>query len=181
MTQGFAMAFICLIFLTNGALPTELASSVRLFDTALCRQKLRNKCIVFLGDSTMQETMHDLVMLLSGLAADSNLLTDYIHTSTRQNGNTKVCIPSKRRLPSIRSKLLFIPEEQDMFDCAEGVEVHFHGNHRNMTAVVHSLNIVMRLRYTGHVDLHQNEGGTQTFLEADFQPELDYLQLESEV
>ena len=54
-----------------------------LLDSARARKCLAGKYIVMLGDSTMSETMHDLVMLLSGLAVTRDAMSAYMTNATR--------------------------------------------------------------------------------------------------
>lgn len=144
---------------------------MRIVDTDWARAILTNKCVLLLGDSTMQETLHDLVLLLSGVAPNPNLLRSYVDQATRQQGNTQVCVTADLA----ENHLSFSPMQDTKPYCSEGVEVKFYGNHRNMTARVHRLNLTLRLRYTGHANLSENGGGLKTFFANEFQPELDTL------
>ena len=156
----------------DGRLPVSVAVELKLYDTQSIRQRLANKCVVLLGDSTMQETAHDLIILLSGIGNNHALLQDYLRQATRQDGFSKVCVPLKSS--DVRD-LEFVPLQQDMADCDDGVEVHFYGNHRNMSVYIHSLGFGLRTRYTGHHLLTENGGGIQTFFVDDFQAELEQL------
>ena len=53
-----------------------------LLDSARARECLSGIYMVMLGDSAVSETMHDLVMLLSGLATPDAMKT-YIDNATR--------------------------------------------------------------------------------------------------
>ena len=54
-----------------------------LLDSARARECLSGIYMVMLGDSAMSETMHDLVMLLSGLATTSDAMKTYMDNATR--------------------------------------------------------------------------------------------------
>ncbi len=54
-----------------------------LIDSARARKCLADKYVVMLGDSTMSETMHDLVMLLSGVAVNDKAMKEYMANGTR--------------------------------------------------------------------------------------------------
>ena len=149
-----------------GALPVSLAVKMHLFDTPAVRAGLSNKCVVLLGDSTMQETAHDLVILLSGIASHSDTLHSYVQQATRQGGQTQVCVPFEP-VP----ELLFRPQDTEL-DCDQGVSVNFFGDHRNMTIAASSLKFYMRMRFTGHPELPKNMAGIQTFFAERFQEEL---------
>lgn len=56
---------------------------MKLVDTASAQLCLQGKYVVLLGDSTMTDTMHDLVLLLSGLAARPEELEAYVYNATR--------------------------------------------------------------------------------------------------
>ena len=60
-----------------------LCLQMELFDTDRIRGCLEGKHIVLLGDSTMSETVHDLVLLVSGLANWPDQVNTYIWNATR--------------------------------------------------------------------------------------------------
>lgn len=156
----------------SGTLPIELAHKLKLYDALAARTALAGKCVVLLGDSTMQETAHDIIILLSGIAGNPALLHSYLHQATRQNSFSKVCIPF---YPANQTDLSFVAMGQAMPPCNDGVDVYFHGSHRNMTAHIYSTRTVLRTRFTGHHILSNNMGGINTFFAPQFQVELDEL------
>ncbi|CAL8465784.1 g5320 [Coccomyxa elongata] len=68
----------------SGYLPAQSACKVILIDSARARKCLAQKYVLMLGGSTMSETMHDLVMLLSGLASNDEAMKEYMANATRQ-------------------------------------------------------------------------------------------------
>lgn len=62
---------------------TAPTPQMKLVDTASAQRCLHGKYIVLLGDSTMTDTMHDFVMLLSGLANRPDELEAYTYNATR--------------------------------------------------------------------------------------------------
>ena len=56
---------------------------MELFDADRVRGCLEGKHIVLLGDSTMSETVHDLVLLVSGLANWPDQVNTYVFNATR--------------------------------------------------------------------------------------------------
>ncbi len=56
---------------------------MELFDADRVRVCLEGKHIVLLGDSTMSETVHDLVLLISGLARWPDQVNTYVYNATR--------------------------------------------------------------------------------------------------
>lgn len=53
--------------------------------------------------------------------------------------------------------------------------MEFFGSHRNATLTIPSLDILVRYRYTGHVNIGQTGMGLETFFHAGFQDELSCL------
>lgn len=47
--------------------------------------------------------------------------------------------------------------------------MEFSGSHRNTTLTIPALDILVRYRYTGHVNIGQTGMGLETFFHADFQ------------
>ena len=70
-----------------GAGMERLVCTVRmqmeLQDTASALRCLKGMRIVMLGDSTLTETMHDLVLLLSGLGSRPEEMAAYLYNATR--------------------------------------------------------------------------------------------------
>ncbi len=62
----------------GGEVAANVACNTKLYDAASARLCLRGKTVLLLGDSTMTETAHDFAILLSGIAADPELMADYI-------------------------------------------------------------------------------------------------------
>lgn len=60
-----------------------LYAQMDLLDSARARRCLSGTYMVMLGDSTMSETMHDLVMLLGGLATAPDAMKAYMENATR--------------------------------------------------------------------------------------------------
>ena len=56
---------------------------MELQDTARAQQCMQGMYMVFLGDSTMTETVHDIVMLLSGLSSQPEALAAFVYNATR--------------------------------------------------------------------------------------------------
>lgn len=56
---------------------------MKLHDTPGAQQCLKGKRVIMLGDSTLTETMHDLVLLLSGLGSQPADMAAYLYNATR--------------------------------------------------------------------------------------------------
>lgn len=66
------------------------ALQMELFDADAARLCLQGKRIVMLGDSTMTEAVHDLVMLISGLAHWPDQINTYVYNATRYSIDHRV-------------------------------------------------------------------------------------------
>lgn len=120
---------------------------IRFYDATEVRTCLSNTSIAMLGDSTMDERLMDIAVLLSDIGNDTALLDYYVKLFT----NTRL------------SNEIFMPKEVNVF--------HYYRN-RNVTVEIPSLDIRIRYRFTGHHDLQDNFGGIQTFHEKSFKEEL---------
>lgn len=69
-----------------GGVPAAFVCSLRLglFDTQRTRRCLTSKRLVLLGDSTMVDMAHDLIMLLAGLGGNSSAVDGYCLQGTLQ-------------------------------------------------------------------------------------------------
>ncbi|MEW5304821.1 MAG: hypothetical protein WDW36_007404 [Sanguina aurantia] len=158
----------------DGALPISLAQRMTLYDTDGVRKLMAGKRVTLLGDSSMAETAHDLVLLISGIGGSQELRMSYMQQAKHVWDPTRVCIPFPS--PPDGTKLRFQPmDSSDGGGCATGTEVRFHGSHRNMTVTVPALDFCLRFRFTGHHELDKNNGGISTFFEPAFQAELHGL------
>lgn len=63
---------------------------MELFDADAARLCLQGKRILLLGDSTMTEAVHDLVMLISGLAHWPDQINTYVYNATRYSIDYRV-------------------------------------------------------------------------------------------
>lgn len=80
----------------SGEVAASVICKTKLFDSAAARSCLANKHLLLLGDSTTGETAHDLVILLSGIAANRTLLTDYmrrVRLAVCIHGHQPSCVP----------------------------------------------------------------------------------------
>jgi hypothetical protein len=124
----------------------QICEIFSVYDTLAARKCLRNKRVLLLGDSTMTETMHDLIIILSG--ANVSEAEQYMHMATRS------------------SSLVMLED---------GTTTRMFPNHRNMTSYVPSSNTTLIHRFTGHHDFTQNYGGIDSFSHSDFQSTLSCL------
>ena len=119
------------------------------------RACLKDKNLLFLGDSTMAEAMDDIVILLSGIGRNASVLDPYLYESSL---TTHAPHPPYKRI-----------------DLPNNITVEYFGGRRNMTITSNVLGIHIRFRFTGHHNLFQNYEGILSFFHPDFAAELDCL------
>ena len=119
------------------------------------RACLKDKNLLFLGDSTMAEAMDDIVILLSGIGRNASVLDPYLFESSQ---TTHVPHPPYKRI-----------------DLPNNITVEYFGGRRNMTITSNVLGLHIRFRFIGHHKLFQNYGGILTFFHPDFAAELACL------
>ena len=124
------------------------------WDSAETRKCLQRKNILFLGDSTMEETIDDLVMLLSGIGSNDSTLGSYLFESSLAS---HIHPPYKK------------------VDLPRNITVEYFGGRRNMTVTSHTLDLRIRYRFTGHHHLLRNFEGVMTFFHKAFSAELECL------
>ena len=129
--------------------------SFTFYDSSMTRKCLTGKNLLFLGDSTMEETIDDLNILLSGIGSQNvSTFGPYLFESSLAS---HVHPPYKK---------ITLPKN---------ITVEYFGGRRNMTITSHTLKIRIRYRFTGHHHLFRNYGGILTFFHPDFFAELDCL------
>ena len=62
----------------NHQIPASLIDSTTLYDTNKTRACLKDKYIVILGDSSMAETLHDIIFLLSRMVVHDDIFHRYL-------------------------------------------------------------------------------------------------------
>ena len=122
--------------------------------TGLTRNCFRRKQVLFLGDSTMAETMDDLVLLLSGIGANRNATFKYLARSSLFS-------------------LTHPPYER--IDLPGNITVEYFGGRRNLTISSKQLNMHLRFRFGGHHRLFHNFEGILTYFHKDFEDEFACL------
>lgn len=134
------------------ALP--VCEALPFFQARQARQLLAHKRVLMLGDSTMEELAHDLVMLLADLNGKAS--EAYLTRATSINEKTR---PALRAIPVGR----------------DGGIATIHYTHRNMSADFPAHNISLVHRFTGHPLLDHIHFGIATFESREFANELSCL------
>ena len=124
------------------------------WDSTGTQKCLRQKSMLFLGDSTMEETIDDLVMLLSGIGSNVSTLGSYLFDSSLAS---HIHPPYKK------------------IELPRNITVEYFGGRRNVTVTSNVLGLRIRYRFTGHHNLLRNFEGILTFFHNDFSAELDCL------
>ena len=103
----------------NKQILAPIINSTILYDTDKTRKCLQDKFIVFLGDSSLTETVHDIIFLLSRLAVNDDLLATYM----------KDCIG--HRDEAFNDYEFKIPHDSTAY-----VQLHPLYGHRNLTYLI---------------------------------------------
>ena len=125
-----------------------------LWGTDWTRKCFRNRRILFLGDSTMAETLDDLALLLSGIGTNRTKMEEYLFQSSLSSH----VHPTYKRI-----------------DLPRNITVEYYGGRRNLTVTSRELNMDLRFRFTGHHRLFHNFEGILSFFHKDFAAELECL------
>ena len=124
----------------NNQMPVSLVNTTTLYDTSKIRQCFKDKYIVILGDSSLIETTHDMILLLTKLADNDNSLHKYL-TNCIGHG--------------------YKPRTEFKFnsDSVATVQLDKKTGHRNLTYTLPEYNIRIRYRFTGGNALASNNDG----------------------
>ena len=102
----------------------------------------------------MEETIDDLVILLSGMGSNRTKMEEYLFESSL---SSRTHPPYKR------------------IDLPRNITIEYYGGRRNLAVTSRELNMDLRFRFTGHHRLFQNFEGILTFFHKDFAAELECL------
>lgn len=119
----------------EGRVPAAMLCGMHLRDTAATRACLTNKRIVLLGDSTMLEVGHDIMLLMSGLSKSRTAAREYLRTVGRQ--------PQEQE--STKQILLL----DDAGRQIGNADLTFYYGHRHMAAEFPPFNFSMVQRFSG--------------------------------
>ena len=127
----------------NHQMPVSLINSTTLYDTNKTRACLKDKYIVILGDSSMAETTHDIIFLLSRMLVHDDIFHRYLAK----------CV-GHLTPPYDNSNVFNIPN-----DSIFSVELDRRSGHRNLTFTLPDYNIHIRYRANGGNKLADNAHG----------------------
>ena len=124
----------------NNQMTVSLVNSTTLYDTAKTRQCFKDKYIVILGDSSLIETTHDMILLLTKLGDNDNLLHKYLANCVGHG---------------------YKPRTEFKFnsDSVATVQLDKKTGHHNLTYILPDYNIRIRYRFTGGNALASNNDG----------------------
>jgi hypothetical protein len=125
----------------------EVSEKTNFWSSSSTKECLRGKTVLFLGDSTMTESVEDLLLLLTGDVANVSAFAESVTTVTGQKHMTWSSHLGE-------------------------VHANFLHTHRNLTITMPDDKIVLKHRFMGHVDLNDNMMGVTTFLDESVKSEI---------
>ena len=143
--------------------------SFQFYDTRKTRQCLSGKKLLFLGDSTMSETVDDLVILLSGMNIDRNKSHPHDTLETYVANASKASYGTLLRGKYHQSNYLRL-------SLAGNITVEFlSSGRRTINVSSSSIDFDSKMRFIGHVNLKKNYLGIATLENESFEKELKCL------
>ena len=144
--------------------------SFEIYDTQKTRRCLAGKKLLFLGDSTMSETVDDLVILLSGMNIDRDRETH--NDSLPHDAFTSYVANASN--PSYG--LLKFQSTYLHLSLSGNITVKFlSAGRRTMNVSCPSIDFESAMRFIGHVNLKKNYLGITTLENKEFEKELKCL------
>ena len=112
----------------------------KLYDHKGITSCLRNKTLCIYGDSLIEETIHDIMILLSGIGADKKRIHNYLQIAAGSGSKHKITL--------------------DINDITIALnEVMGANHHRTYRAFSPQINFTLRHNFTGHRNPSKNLGG----------------------
>ena len=112
-----------------------------IFDQRRTMNCLKNKRILVLGDSVLEEFHMDISILLSGIGSNEKLVNNFIYfAGSKTPRGTFYRLPNK-------------------------VLLYNHPNRRNITIISEESQTYLRHRFMGHYDIKSNYYGVRSFIE----------------
>ena len=128
----------------DGFTTTDIVEGSTIYDTNIVRQCFTNKYVVLLGDSSVEELMHDLVVLLNRLGNDNKLLGTYFRCAAwHSSGDECFHIDDE----ATKSKMSITHHKDFKRFMLEGnsiLELDKSSGHRNMTYEMPDFGILIR-------------------------------------
>jgi hypothetical protein len=151
---------------TSGIVSSSFTSISNLFDQSKLKQCLKDRYLVFLGDSTVSERILDMAVTLGGVSKNETALDKFV-------GGEEVGVAwvnGQHHDPkdtSINSSSYYYYND---------VVLAYHAwNHRNMTLTLANDRMKIRYRFTGHYLVHNKFLGIGAIAHPSIQGELGYL------
>ena len=133
----------------NNFITVNEVRDITLYDTIKTRHCLKGKYVVFLGDSSLTETVHDVIYLLTGLAANRDTW-DYYFDNVVNHDNAMKETKNFKQTYGHASANLTVDKE---------------AGHRNMTFSLSRYNVRIRHRFNGGINLENNMDGVLGMLD----------------
>ena len=150
--------------------------SFQFYDTLKTRRCLAGKKLLFLGDSTMSETVDDLIILLSGMNIDHDHDYEIHNHSLPQDAlQTYVANVSKASYGTIL-KGRYHQSNYLQLSLSGNITVEFlSGGRRTINVTCPSIDFDSKMRFIGHVNVKKNYLGIATLENDSFEKELKCL------
>ena len=140
-------------YLDGEVLQSFLMDYGTFFDMKRTQKCLAGKKIAVFGDSTIEDFVYDLALILSGISRNKKIMNDFIERSTQPGLD-----------PYVKIKIPTSP-----------MYMEFYKGRRNVTVIDPENDIYIKHRFTGHVSLKANRLGIKTFFRKEFQDELNCI------
>jgi hypothetical protein len=145
---------------------STFTSISNLFDDTKMRQCLKDRYVVFLGDSTVSERILDMTMTMGGISKNETALNQFI--SSPEIGVDWIHHPHH----DFNDKSL----NDSSYHHFNDVTLAYHAwNHRNMTITLASERMKIRYRFNGHYLIHSRFLGISAMTHPSIEQELAYM------
>ena len=123
-------------------MPVSLIESTTIYDTNKTRACLKDKYIAMIGDSSLIETTHDIIQILTRIVIHDNILNYYWNE----------CVGYS--FQNFTNSIIQVPN-----DSTFSIKLHPTAGHRNLTFTLSDYNMYLRLRFNGGSKLPHNWEG----------------------
>ena len=127
----------------NGVITTALVQDTIIYDTTRTRECFRDKYIVLIGDSSVTELLHDMVILLNRLATDDANFQVYLDCCVSHK-KLKECANIEDKSTNSTMKLFLVSYQRYLLEGNSQLELDSFTGHRNMTFLMPSHRIRIR-------------------------------------
>lgn len=127
----------------DGFITKDIVEDVVIYDTSRTRQCFQNKYIVLIGDSTVSELTHDLIILLNRLATDNDTAFNRYLDCCVSHNNIQACANIEDRSTNSTMELNHVFKRY-LLEGNSKLQLDGYHGHRNMTFAMPDFNIWIR-------------------------------------